>query len=402
MEFLPVEILSHIFSFLKVEDFLNVSGVCRTFEEIINSLFFLEKVRVKLTKFEDFKGLRKNYLNLKFEHLDDKQFKKCNDELKFMEKISSSVQQLKLDDVEISEPDVLTTVIMTFDNVTELHLEGIYVKKLLITSVKCVTLSNLKVLTFLYSTNQLLKMFASIKDQLKTFKLCLVPHDDEDTKNQNYQLVTGILHNNCSTLEKLNLYDVNFDDEFLDEVSQLNLRKLSKFSMSFNSHLPPESIGFKHFIEAHASTLQKFKTFDHINQQQLKVLIENAINLQNLNLIVCSFCDYENFPGFNNLKNLEKLKLQPTSCCNIGNTCYQTFVEDKILNHRNEVMKFVTIKSLLRISDEIIRKIVSSFPNLISLSLSTSSEVDLNHVNVLKGKLKLLRKLVLNDHKFIE
>jgi F-box-like len=399
MELLPVEILSKIFSYLKVKEFLNISEICKKFDEIIKSNFFMEKLSVDVTQFKDFETSTRNYINVNFGHLDEQQLWKCSDTIKSLETISPSVQRIKLDDVEMINSCALENLLMVFDNVKELHLEGIYLKNS-VSSIKSIKLDNLKVLKFFYSSSEFLNLFTDIREQLKIIKICLVPHHDEAAKNRIYSLVTGILHNNRETLEKLNLYDVNFDDEFLDKTSGLKFQKLSKFSMSFISYLSPESSGFQQFLNKNANTLKKFKvrTFDHINQQQLKVLIDNAVNVRSLNLIICSFCDYEVFDGFKNLRNLEELKLQPTNYCNItlANIFYQKFIEDKVLTHRNTTMKHVTIKHL-RISEEVISKIASSFPKVLTLKLSCNSEVDLNQIVQLKDKFKNVSKLILND-----
>lgn len=396
MESLPIEILAKIFSFLEVPEFLKVAEVCTTFEATINSSLFLARLRVDLTCSEDFEDSARNYVNVKIENLQDEIIRKFNKTSKSLRKFSCSVKSLKLIEVETSSPNVVKSLIMNFGNVKELHLEGVYIKNPQIEPIK---LEKLKVLTFLYSSNELLKVFTEVKSQLRIFKLCLVPHDNEDTKHQSYQLVNDILQNNSCNLEKLNFYDVNFDDHFLDKISELEFPKLAKFSMSFNSYLSPESHGFEKFVDKNVNNLKKFKirTFDHIQQRHLQTLIDKSINLKSLNLIVCSFCDFHTFSGFENLKLLETLKLQPTSHCSAGNTSYQKFIENKILNYQNNSMRNLTIKSLETISDHLLEKIVLSFPNLLSLKISAGSNESSNNFKFLKSKLESIRKIVVND-----
>jgi hypothetical protein len=403
MESLPTEILSRIFSYLDVEDFLKVSEVCRRFEEIINTRRFLKKFFVNISKIEQFEKTLRNYVNVKLVNLTDKEVKKCRESRTILRRISSSVQKVLLDNLEIRQTKFLSELVMNFESVTEIRMEGIYVMSAHQLSIKPIKFQNLRVLKFFYNSNQLLKLFSSVQNQLKIFKLCLVPHVDEETKLRNFELVMSILRNNRDCIEKLNLYDVNFDDVFLEKLSQIKLDKLTKFSMSFNSHLPANSRGFHKFITKHVTHLMKFKvrTFDHVDQQHLKVIIDHAENIRSLNLIICSFCNYESFAGFRNLTKLETLKIQPTNYCNIGNICYQSFVEDKILGYRNEVMRNVTIKYLANISEEVLNRICASFPNLVRLNLSSELEVDSSHVEVLKRKLQDLKHLVLNNREII-
>ena len=397
MDLLPTEILTHIFCFLDVKDFLNVSEVCKRFEKVMNLKIFVEKICANITHVQDFKDSQRNYVNIKLVNLYGKDLEKCNESSLTLRKLSPSVQRVKLDNVEIFDTIPLLNVFKNFQHVTEIHMEGVYIK-LSPTTTKPIQFHNLRVLKFFYNSNELLNIFSNVKNHLKVFKLCLVPHGDEEIKTKNFKLVTRILNRNRTTLEKLNLYDVNFDDIFLDKLSRVKFQRLSRFSMSFNSYLLPDSPGFKRFVASHVVHLEKFKvrSFDHIDQERLKILIDHSENLRTLNLIVCPFCNYDSFAGFKNLKSLENLKLQPVSYCSIGNTCYQSFVEDKILNHPNIVMKSVTIKHLTNISENVINRITTSFPNLEMLDVTTETEMSLSNSNNIRNKLKYIKRLVLN------
>lgn len=399
METLPVEVLSEIFSYLNVRELLTISEVSKTFHSIINSRVFLKKIWADFTNCEHFKKSKRSYVNLKIAHANDEKLTEIHNILSSKKALIRSVRRLKLDDVQVISSAALKDLIMNFQSITELHLEGINLK-----TISSVTISikppHLKVLKFFYSSNHLLHLFTAVSNQLETFKVCLMPHKNEASKNQHYQLVADILQNNCLTIEKLNFYEVNFDDQFLDLISSINLLRLTKFSMSFNSCLTSESSGFQRFVKQNGAKMKKFKirTFDHINEHHLKVLIEHAENIESLNLIICSSCNYETFSDFSKLKTLEKLKIQPTNYCSTRNFSYSAFIEDKILSHRNDCLKHLTLEMIPN-SESIINKIASSFPNLVTLNLSSGFEIKV-HADLLKDKLKNLKKLVFNCEDF--
>lgn len=393
-----MEILSEIFSYLTVREFLSVSEVCKTFHSIVNAKAFLNRICANLNDCESFRTSMRHYDACKIFRAGDEQLEKFHHMFAMRDSVSaSSVRSLKLDDVEINCKSSLMMFLSHFDNVEELSLEGIYLKDTS-SSAGRASMPQLKTLKFFYSTNVLLSLFADVIGTLEVFKVCLLPHEDENEKNQNYQLVITILSNNRTTLRKLNLYEVNFGDEFLEQIASIDLTQLTKFSMSFNSYLLPDSKGFERFVKNNKATLEKFKirTFDHVKQHQLQVLIDHAVNIRSLNLIVCSHCDYESFSDFRKLEKLEKLKLCPTTFCAVGDRSYAKFVKDKILNHQNKSMKSATIM-MLPMSSEVVAKIISSFPNLVILNLSSESEVTENQVYLLKDKLTSLKMLFLDD-----
>lgn len=400
MESLPVEVLLEIFSYLRVRDFLIASEVCHTFNSIVNSKTFMRKICADITNAENFQESTREYVNLKIENAKNKQLKIAHENLSTL---VVSAERLKLDNIEIVEDVALDNFITNFHNLRELHMEGISKKSTLPAASQFIRLPHLKVLKFFYSTNDLLQPFGGILDQLEVLKVCLIPHENEQNKFHNHQFVTNILQNNRTSLQKLNFYEVNFDDQFLDQISMIRFKRLSKFSMSFNSYLSPESPGFERFVKRQGPTMEKFKirTFDHINEHHLKLLIENAVNIRSLNLIICSYCDYESFSDFKNLSKLEKLKIQPTNYCSIGNLSYEIFVSDKILSHRNENMKHISIE-MLPLTVTVTNKIINAFPFLITLQLSSASETELRYAQQLRIELKLLKKLVLNGENFIE
>jgi hypothetical protein len=397
MDSLPVEILSKIFSYLSFSELLTVSETCQIFHAVTNAKKFMNKICVNFTKCDNFKKSTRSFINLKIEHVKDEELGKCIKVLsQFCPTISSSVLRLKIEDVEISDAALISRLIICFDNLIELHFEGIYLKTAPL-NITTLELPKLKIVKFFYSTNCLLQLLINVRNQLDTFKICLVPHDDEFDRNRNYQLVSLILQNNKNKLKKLNFYEVNFDDLFLEKISVIKFTQLCKLSMSFNSNLSKKSLGFKKFLIQQVDTLEKFKirTFDHISQHQLKLLIENAVNIKSLNIIICSSCDYEKFTNFKNLHNLETLKIQPTTYCDVENSCYKKFLEDKILDHKNLRMKHLTI-NMLPISREIADKITFSFPNLV-LFESLNSQIEPDAIKALKEKNGSLRKIVIDD-----
>lgn len=374
-----------------------VSEVCTTFEAVVNSNSFMDKIWARLTHLESFRRSTRNYLKLKIVKAKGDHLEKCSRMLSESRvNFVTSAKQLKLDNVEIRNHQVFGDFIEKFRNTKVLHLEGLHLKTSSST-LNRLLLPNLRVLKFFYSTNELLQHFTETIN-LKTLKLCLIPHDNEQDKIKNFRMVLKILENNRNSIEKLNFYDVNFDDKFLEQISTIKFNRLKRFSMSFTAYLSPESWGFEDFIKRNATSLEKFKirTFDHIKQHHLKILISHAVNLQNLNLIVCSYCDYESCEDFKNLKKLEKLKIQPTNSCVTGNSCYKKFIEDKVLRHRNESMKVIEIRMLL-LTEEIVLKISSSFPNLTELTFSAISEVQPCLVQLMLEKMMHLKKLVLNN-----
>lgn len=401
MENLPVEVLTKIFSYLVIRDFLSISEVCKIFSSIINIKHFLGRVSSNITKSEDFLRSTRSYVNMKLQDGKDQQLIKCNRLLSnYNAVVSSEVQRLKIDNLEFMNCREMNCFLNCFRNISEIHFEGIYCKSKS-PQFRSILFPNLKTVKFFYSTNNLLQVFSEVK-QLAVFKICLIPHDDEESQSRNFQLVINVLQNNRHSLRKLNFYDVNFDDGFLEKVAKIKFSSVIKFSMSFNSYLSPETQGFEKFIKQNANNLEKFKirTFDHIKEDHLKVLIENAINIRSLSLIICSTCDYERFSDFRSLKKLEALKIQPSNYCNIASLSYKKFIEDKILNFCNENLKYVTFEAL-SLSDDIVNRIIFSLPNLIELCLSCTLNSNVNYANLLKNKLKDLKKLVINEQRFI-
>lgn len=391
----PAEVLTEIFSYLCFRDFLMISEVCKQFNSVISSFVFLKKISANLTNCGCFGALSRKYVNVKFGNAK-------NDEVEnYLRKnrIWTSIQYCKFDNIDISRSETLTGIIGRFHNLKELHMEGIRVIDS--SSNMCnIEIPQLESFKFFYCTNNCLKYFADCMQKLKIIKLCLLPHEDEESRNQSYNIVCRILHNNKFTLNKLNFYDVNFDDDFLVKISKIKFCQLFKFSMSFNSYLSLESLGFLSFVKQNAKDLEKFKirTFDHVNQHHLNVLTKHATNLKSLNLIICSFCHYESFSGFKNLHKLEKLKIQPTNYCNAVATthsCYKTFIENKVLSHKNENVKCLSIENIL-LSNEIIAKIISAFPNLETLFLPSAINSEFCEISLFKEKLKNLRQVVID------
>jgi len=393
MERLPVEVWTKIFSYLKVGDCLRVSEVCWHFHWIINSKVFLRDICANFTDVKPFEATKRRYLNLKIKSASHESLSKCN---RAVRRSAASVIRLEVEEIWIRDVRLLTSFLSSFRNLQELHLEGIHI----VESTWPVQLhfQHLKILKFFYSKNYLLQMFTQSCHQLQVFKICLLPHEDQQSRDEHYELMMQVLRNNRWTLEKLNLYDVNFDDAFLHQLSLVGLHRLQKFSMSFNAYLTADSTGLEKFVKAQAHTLQKFKirTFDHINEDQLEVLISNVPNIKYLNIIVCANCDYQRFSDFRKLTQLEKLKIQPKSFCTIEapDNNYNKFIERKILRHQNDRMKHLTLNNL-NVTKEVLDLITASFSQLEVLDLSYG-KVAIDHVIQLQQKLAKLDSIKMN------
>lgn len=395
MDDLPVEILSMIFSYLSAPEFLAVAEVSKKFCSVINTRSFLNKIWYKVSDCANFINSERRYVRLKFEQTHEEQLRKFLSLSSQQTKNNSSESHIKFDDIELDNDIILRDILGKFNYIMELEIEGIHVKST--SSLKSgIFLPNLKRLKFFYSTNSLLHLFIETDNQLEVIKVCLIPHDNDNDRAHSYQLLTHILKNNRRKLRKLNLYEVNFDDNFLEDISKMYFSELKTFAMSFNSYLGPESTGFENFFKKQGKTLEKFKirTFDHIKVNQFKVIINHATNLKSLNLIICSFCDYENFPNLTNLHLLEKIKIQPTSYTN--DLRYGKFIEDKILSHTHATMKIINIQCL-GISSEIVNKIISSYPNAEIIKISSYCKTTSAYEEMLKEKLRKLKTLEIKN-----
>lgn len=403
MERLPVEIISDIFSYLDRKNFLKVSEVCRNFFEIINTKYFMRKIAIHLKDFD----LTRNYINSIMDNIDDDFLVKFNMKFYESEKLTS-VNQLIVSDTKINQLDFLiSTLNNKFQYIHELRLEGVYMNELNLTKpLLKVKLPNLKVIKFFYCTNELLSMFTNLINQLRVFKLCLIQHNDLLPRaGESHDTVFKILRNNCQSLDKLNLFEINFDDSFLEKMSTQSL-SLRSFSMSFcyqssaSFFLP--TIGFEKFICSQASTLEKFKirTFDHINQTHLNILTNQAVNLKHLNIIICPHCEWNELI-LTKLKKLEKLKIESKNFCSRGGATLNKFME-RFMSHQFLTVKYLSVTGEFCINDEIVSLIIKSLPNLKILKLQYALDLQSKHVYLLRDKLKFLKKIELNFCEFLD
>ena len=208
--------------------------------------------------------------------------------LKDHRSFAKSITNLKIFDCKVKDPNLIAELLQFFGNLEKLHLESVQVTASDATPMQLeFKLHKLKFFSFLYSENMILLNFVGLISKLEKFKLCLLPHSNNQGRIFYYKIIQTILQNNCKTLQKLNLYEVNFDDTFLSQISGIDFKILHKFSMSFNSYLSGTT-GFLSFITNQSKNLEKFKinTFDHVNNEKLQILIEHLPQLKNLNRIV--------------------------------------------------------------------------------------------------------------------
>lgn len=403
---IPVELVSKIFENLELKDFLVASLACKKFHDVTKAKIFVNKIVVNLKHPDVFKVSVRKYSNLKIENANEQELVKIIKFLNGHKNFAESITNLRIFDCTVKDPNLIAELLQYFENLEELHLESVQV---LSSEGAPMTLQfklhKLKRLSFLYCENILLLNFVGMMSKLKIFKLCLLPHSSDQTRTLYYQIIQTILQNNCKTLQKLNLYEVNFDDKFLCQISDIDFKMLNKFSMSFNSYLSTRSSGFLSFITKQSKKLEKFKinTFDHVNDEKLQILIEHLPQLKNLNIIVCSNCDYSRLTNFHNLAHLEKLKIQPKQFCSMqqDSQSFNCLIEKVILEYVNERMKSLTIMCL-KLNKEIIQKLINNFPNLEFINLSYATSMRTEHVYLLKDQLKCLRKLIIDDCMFLD
>ena len=404
---IPVEIVSKIFEKLELKDFLVASRACKKFHDVINAKIFVKQIIVNFKQPDVFKVSVRKYSNMKIENVNETEVLTIINFLKSHKNFAKSITNLRIFDCTVSDPNLIVDLLQYFDNLKELYLESVSVK---VTSVVAspiqlqFKLHKLKILSFLYSENILLTNIVELMSKLEIFKLCLLPFSNDQTKTFYYKIIKTILQNNCKTLRKLNLYEVNFDDQFLRQISDIDFKALNKFSMSFNSYLSGSS-GFLSFITSQSKNLEKFKinTFDHVNDEKLQILIEHLPQLKNLNIIVCCHCDYSQLKNFHNLVNLEKLKIQPKQFCSMedDSRSFNFLIGNIVLEYVNDSMKSLTILCL-KISNEIIRKLINNFPNLEFLNLSYATSMKTEHIYLMKDQLKYLKKLIIDECIFID
>jgi F-box-like len=399
MDTLPQEVLSRVFSYLENRDLLIVSEVCWTFFQVLSSRVFMKKLCANVKSHSDFLRSSRRFLKVKIEHSDlQNVLESCTFKKPEISNGNPAllVESLKFDNMKVLASQLLRQIIQSFQNLIELHLEGVYLIQEP-SKVVPVALPQLKALSFFYCSNSLLEMFREIVS-LETFKICLIPHENENDRIRNYNLVSEIIKNNQNSLEKLSFYDINFDDRFLEAIADIHLCRLSKLALSFSSYLTPESQGFEKFVKCNAATLEKFKirTFDHINQQQLAVVLNNALNLRSLDIIICAFCDFQSWFGLGNLSKLENLKIHTAYNCSSDEFAFKKFLNEKIFNNRAENVKKVNF-AMFEVDDQIANKIVFAFPNLEKLHLPFGPQLELPHLQLFKEKLLGLKEIYCNS-----
>lgn len=396
MDRLPIEILANIFSFLSAEDFLKASEVCQKFFDVINTRMFMSKIRFQIKDF----NVARRYKSVIFNNLHDNLVKNFNKSCS--ENNLDSVNELIISEGELIDCNSFTSLVNKFENVNTLQIEGVRMNEKSLTRQPKVKLPNLQVIKFFYTTNTLLSVFTDITNQLKVFKVCLIPHIDIQTREKCYEIVLTILNNNGS-LDKLNLYEVNFDDSFLERMP--TSLALKSFSMSFcyQSVSPSFSSGFKKFIKSQSGSLEKFKirTFDHINQEKLSILSSNAVKIKCLNIIICPHCEWSEI-NFSNFRKLSELKIEFKKFCARVNSTVESFIQEKFLRTRYPQIRRLSMIGMFTLSDEIIFGTISSFPHLEFLEIQYATKVSTKHVYLLKDKLKFLKKINLAFCEFLD
>lgn len=399
MNSLPEEILAEIFGLLDIKSILTVSSVCKRFSDVVNAQRFMRCVSVNLTNWKLFSGSNRRYVKAYISSPDEEAIFNMVRTFTSNSAPIRSLKSIRFTNVITGDSHSFLSLASVFFNVTELLLEGVYIQNLPQVNIKFGDgFRNLKNLSFIYSTNQLLSLFTNIKNQLKSIKICLPPHDDEDDKLRNFMNVSCILDNNSGTITKLNIYDTSFNDEFMAQIANINFSNLKTFSMAFNSSLSDECRSFESFLVKNYDKLEKFKirTFDHIGNEQLKILLENGNNLKKLNLIVCATCDYDRVAFISNLRNLETLKIQSNIYCAYGSQSYERLILDKVLGFCNPRIKCFRVE-LLNVNLDVMTKVINAFPNLKELNIITACIVKDDCLDLLKSKLKLLKTLKVNN-----
>lgn len=398
MNSLPEELLVEIFSQLDFTSILTVSEVCKRFFSIINTRKFLKRATVDLTRAKTFSESTRSYVKAFVINPDELALDELVKTLQRNKTPIATLKSMRFTNVNIFNYESFCNLTSLVSSVSELEFEGVYLQNSQqICEPKHVKLENLTHLSFIYSSNRLLGLFTGIKNQIKSLKICLPPHDNEEDKMRNLKNVSSILDNNRSTISKLHIYDTSFNEDFMVQISRINFSCLKTFSMAFNSRLTENSRSFKTFLEKNYDKLETFKirTFDHIGNEQLKVLLDHGNNLKKLNLIVCATCDYDRIACISNLKNLESLKIQSNIYCAYGSQSYERLVVDKVLGFRNLKIKSFRVE-LLNVNVDVMTKLTNAFPNLTQLNLITACAVKDECVELLKKNLKLLKTLKIN------
>lgn len=400
MDHLPVELVANIFSYLDAKEFLKACEVCRRFLDVINTRQFMSKIIYNIKEF----SVIRRYKNVAIKNLSNNSVKNFNKSC--CENQLESVTDLTLSEGDLIECNSFISLLNKFQYVIKLQIEGIRMSEKSVSDKLKVKLPNLQVIKFFYNTNSMLSMFTDVRNQLKVFKVCLVPNVDIQAREKCYEIVLTILSNNAASLDKLNLYEVNFDDSFLERIPT-SLSHLKSFSMSFcyqsvyYSSTTPSS-GFKKFIETQKS-LEKFKirTFDHINQEKFAILATNAVNLKSLNIIICPHCEWNEI-NFSNFKTLNELKIEFKRFCASVNSTLENFIVNKFLSSKYPQIKRLSMIGMFTLTDDIISSAICSFPNLEYLEIQYATEVKSKHVYLLKDKLKFLKKINLSFCEFLD
>lgn len=395
---LPEELLVEIFSLLDLTSILTVSEVCKNFFAIVNSQKFMKRVCVNLTRWEIFSDSERRYVKAFINNPDELTVDYLVKTLNLNPTPVETLKSMRFTNVNIFNYDSFASLTLAISHVSELEFEGVYLQNNQQSfQPSNVFFKNLKNLSFIYSSNRLLGLFTNIKNQIKTLKICLPPHEDDEDKMRNFQNVSRLLDNNKTTISKLHIYDTSFNDDFMAQIANINFACLKTFSMAFNSRLADDCRSFKTFLVRNYDKLETFKirTFDHIGNEQLKVLLDNGDNLKKLNLIVCATCDYDRIACISNLKSLESLKIQSNIYCAYGSQSYERLIVDKVLGFRNLKIKSFRVE-LLNMNADVISKISSAFPNLKELNIITACVVKDDCLNLLRKNLKSLKTLKVN------
>lgn len=427
----PEEILLEIFGNLDLNESLKVLLVNKEWKDVQErSRRFKKKVLIKidgsssLTEFvQVFSKSTKELESLWIEKVEFKDQVEIIEFLKFLHKESFSkrVKNLKIFQCSFENNTIFRQLINSFSNCTVIHCEGIELQNLL--DQNCISkspqwnklmqlnfnqlnqqkqirkLKNLRKFTFLYSTNELLSHFSDSCESLKVLKLCIMKSPCEDRKILVNRRALELLAGNSMTLEKLNLYEVYFDDHFLENSAKIRMEKLKQLSMSFAHHIPEQdAVGFEKFIENNKN-LEKFKIncLDSIDGPKIQHLLTHQIHLKSLNIILGPSCNQSHFKNFHHLSNLEKLSIQPVRS---STETYGAIIEH-ISSHQNVNLKSLRLLQT-NLNLKIVQNIIENLRNLEILDLSACKSMRSNYVYLLVDKMKKLKVLKIDDCQFCD
>jgi hypothetical protein len=399
---LPVEILIEIFEQLDFVDLLNVSRCCKKFFDVTNFTKFTDKFLLKLQdgkNFEEFqeafRNPKRSYRNLSIEKLD------WNWDLQMQSGFAENIVYLDLSSMRIASLTDFFKFMVDFKNIEHVRLECLEMIDCS-TGIQMMKFKNLKFIELLYASNNLMEIFKETGNSLEVLKLCLVFEREDSRKNYYYDFIKNLLIRNRQTMKTLHLHEVYFDDLFLDLISDIDFSSLKDFGMSYNEFLSTtNSNGLEKFLKKNSKNIQIFKlnTFSRMTNKTFQLVIDHLKNLKGLNMIAYSHYDY-NIKNFHQLKFLDTLEIHPSNLLQASNS-YNQLIANQIMKHQNLNMKKLTLMSF-DMNERVVKNIIDKFPNLTYLNLSYGCKFKTEYFHILISNLKRLRKIVLEDCKFLD